>query len=64
MLITVGDLDTDSNKKYSVDLYRALKPVYAARPERLRLNIHDGVGHQFTRAMIEDIAAWFEKYLN
>jgi len=63
LLIINGDLDTDSPKKYSVDLYRTLKPVYASHPERLRLRIHDGVGHQFTRTMMEDIIDWFDKYL-
>lgn len=64
LLMINGDLDTDSHKKYTVDLYRYLKPLYSIHPERLQLRIHDGIGHQFTREMMEDIVDWFEKYLS
>ncbi len=40
LMMLNGDKDIDSPKKHSVDLYRALKPLYAEHPERLRLNIH------------------------
>jgi dienelactone hydrolase len=63
LLMISGDLDTDCPKKYSVDLYRKLKPVYQDIPERLQLRIHDGVGHQLTPGMIQDACDWFERYL-
>jgi pimeloyl-ACP methyl ester carboxylesterase len=63
LLMINGDLDTDSHKKYSVDLYRFLKPFYANHPERLQFNIHDGIGHQLTREMMAEIKDWFDKYL-
>jgi fermentation-respiration switch protein FrsA (DUF1100 family) len=63
LLMINGDLDTDSYKKYSVDLYRTLKPIYESYPDRLKLKIHDGVGHQLTQAMKDDITTWFEKFL-
>ena len=59
LMMISGDKDTDSPKKYSLDLYRKLKPLYAACPDRLRLNIHDEAGHQLTSRMIEDTCSWF-----
>jgi pimeloyl-ACP methyl ester carboxylesterase len=63
LMMISGDLDTHSPKKYSVDLYRELLPVYAEHPERLRLVIHDEAGHELTRAMMEDVCGWFSRYL-
>ena len=63
MLMISGDIDTDSPKSYSVDLYRKLKPIYQKHNERLQLRIHDGVGHQLTPAMIHDACDWFELFL-
>ena len=58
-----GDKDIDSPKKHSVDLYRALKPLYAEHLERLRLNIHDDAGHEVTPLMMQDTCEWFCRYL-
>lgn len=63
LLIINGDLDTDSPKKYAVDMYRRLKPLYSAHPERLRFSIYDEVGHQMTREMVGEACSWFERYL-
>lgn len=63
LMMINGDRDLDSPKKYLVDLYRALKPLYADHPDRLRLNIHDDAGHELTPAMIQDTVEWFGKYL-
>jgi pimeloyl-ACP methyl ester carboxylesterase len=63
LLMISGDIDTDSPKKYSVDLYRKLKPVYRDYAERLQLRIYDGVGHQLTSTMIQDACDWFERFL-
>ena len=63
LMMISGDKDIDSPKKYSVDLYRALKPAYAGCPERLRLNIHDEAGHELTPAMIQHTCQWFGRYL-
>ena len=64
LLMLIGDKDVDAPKKYSVDLYRALKPLYAEHPGGLRLKIHDDAGHQVTPAMMEDACDWFRKYLH
>lgn len=63
LMMVYGDKDIDSPKKYAVDLYRKLKPLYAACPDRLRLNIHDEAGHQLTPDMIQDICRWFSRYM-
>jgi len=44
-------------------MYRALKPLYAEQPERLRLSIHDDAGHELTLAMMQEVCDWFCKYL-
>jgi len=63
LLVLCGDTDTDSPKKYSVDLYRKLKPVYQAYPDRLQLRIYDEVGHQLAPPMIQDACDWFDQFL-
>jgi len=63
LLMIQGDMDLDSPKKYAVDMFRTLRPHYKARPEALRLSIHDGVGHQLTNGMIRETAAWFDNHL-
>ena len=63
LLMIQGDLDTDSPIKYAVDLYRSLKPLYRGHPERLRLSIRNGVGHEFAAGMREEVCAWFGRYL-
>jgi hypothetical protein len=63
LLMIQGDMDTNSPKKYAVDLYRDLNPLYEGHPERLRLSIHDRVGHQLTAAMREEVCEWFGGYL-
>jgi len=63
LLIICGDLDLDSPKKYMVDFYRKIRPLYQHQPRRIRLSIHDEVGHQLTGTMIQEAGDWFESYL-
>jgi fermentation-respiration switch protein FrsA (DUF1100 family) len=62
LMMINGDRDLDSPKKYLVDLYRALKPLYADLSGRLRLNIHNDAGHELTPAMMEDVCDWFTEH--
>ena len=62
--VIVGDKDSDAPKKYSVDLYRMLKPRYRAHPDRLRLSIHDEIAHDLTTAMIQEACDWFRRFLS
>lgn len=63
LLIMCGDLDLDSPKKYMVDFYREMRHLYQADLRRIRLSIHDEVGHQLARSMIQETGDWFEAYL-
>jgi pimeloyl-ACP methyl ester carboxylesterase len=63
LLMICGDQDLAAPKKYCVDLYRKLKPIYATQPERLSLNIYDDAGHRVTTAMMDDASNWFRRYL-
>jgi fermentation-respiration switch protein FrsA (DUF1100 family) len=58
LFMLCGDLDTHQPKSYTLRLYRALLPVYADHPDRLRLKIYDGVGHELSREMMEAVADW------
>jgi dienelactone hydrolase len=59
LFMLCGDLDTHQPKSYTLRLYRTLLPVYAAHPDRLKLKIYDGVGHELAPGMMEDVADWF-----
>lgn len=59
LFMLCGDQDTDQPKVYSVRLLRALLPAYAGQPDRLQLKIYDGVRHELTEQMMEDVAEWF-----
>jgi len=63
LMMISGDQDIHAPKKYSVDLYRMLKPLYAQTPEGLRLSIHDEAGHELTPAMVEETRDWFDQHL-
>lgn len=63
MLIQCGDRDTDMPKVYAVHALRAMQPFYEEHPERLKLVIHDGVAHTVNNTMMEEMVAWFQKYL-
>jgi dienelactone hydrolase len=42
---------------------RAITPTYAACPEKLRIVLEDGVGHEFTATMWQHSLSWFERFL-
>jgi pimeloyl-ACP methyl ester carboxylesterase len=63
LLMICGDQDLAAPKKYSVDLYRMLRPLYVTHPERLRLNIYDDAAHRVTTSMMDDACDWFCRYL-
>jgi dienelactone hydrolase len=59
LFMLCGDLDTQQPKSYTLRLYRSLLPVYVDHPDRLKLKIYDGVGHELSPGMMEDVANWF-----
>ena len=60
LLIIGGGDDTIAPRHHSLDLYRSLLPLYKNNPDNLRLSIYDGIDHQFTPLMMEEITDWFE----
>lgn len=42
---------------------RALAPMYAHCPERLRVTLHANVAHAFVPPMLENSIQWFERWL-
>ncbi len=63
LFMLCGDQDTQQPKVYCLRLYRQLLPIYAAQPERLTMKIYDGVGHNVTGEMMDDVSQWFAWYL-
>lgn len=63
LFMLCGDQDTHQPKVYPLRLYRALLPVYAEQPEKLKLKIYDGIGHSVSAEMMDDVAEWFTRYL-
>ena len=60
LLIIGGADDPIAPRKYSLDFYRSLLPLYKNNPNNLRLSIYDGIDHQFTPLMMDEITEWFE----
>ena len=46
-----------------VALEERLRPLYAAQPERLKLELFPGLGHAYPDEMLRQTVAWFERYL-
>lgn len=63
LLMIQGDIDTDAPKVYSVKLYRALQPLYAGHPDRLKLSVYDGVAHRVTSIMRGEVRDWMVRFL-
>ena len=63
LLIMNNDFDSDQPKHYAIDCYRELRSSYAARPDRLRLNIYPA-GHTVTPQMEHDAVEWFVTHLS
>ena len=62
LLIMNNDFDSDQPKHYALDCYRELQAAYAARPDRLKINIYPA-GHIVTPQMERDAVEWFAAQL-
>lgn len=62
LLIINGDQDTDQPYLYSLELYKKLLPYYKKESEKLKLSM-PFVDHRLTAGIINEVCAWFEKYL-
>jgi uncharacterized protein len=62
LLMMNNDFDSDQPKHYAIDCYRELRSRYAARPDRLKINIYPA-GHTVTPQMERDAVEWFVTHL-
>jgi dienelactone hydrolase len=62
LLLMNGDFDSDQPKGYTLRWLRALRPRYAAHPERLGWNVYP-LGHVMADRMLDDAADWFARWL-
>ncbi|MDI6800015.1 MAG: hypothetical protein QMD53_05030 [Actinomycetota bacterium] len=58
-----GDVDEKSPKKYSIDLYSKLEPLYGGDQERLKLHLYAGVHHGLKTEMVGETVSWFKRWL-
>jgi dienelactone hydrolase len=64
LLIQIGDQDTHYDPNRVRQFYKQLMSnYYKEDPQRLKLIIHKGVGHEFNSSMWVNVMGWFEKYL-
>lgn len=58
-----GDKDRQVPADGGERFIKALAPMYASCPERLRVTRHPNVGHGFVQPMMDNCIAWFERFL-
>ena len=46
-----------------IALEEKLRPLYASSPERLKLQLYPGLGHDYPDEMLTRTCAWFERFL-
>jgi uncharacterized protein len=64
LLIQIGGADGHYDPARVQSFYDLLRAEYfQAHPDRLKLIIHDGVGHDFTPLMWSEALRWFERFL-
>lgn len=63
LLMLHGDMDDVVPADGVIALEKSLRTLYAAQPERLKLRLFPGLGHQYTDEMLSDTVAWFRRYL-
>ncbi len=63
LLIINGDMDEKTPKRYSMELYESLSPLYDECPERLKIHLYSGVHHELKSEMITEAVDWFSAWL-
>lgn len=63
LLLLNGELDDLVPLECAQSLYEALKPQYQATPERLKMKVYPGVGHEYTHEMEDDAVDWLKRHL-
>ena len=64
LLIQNGGDDNIVPPAGSQKLHQCLEPIYAPKPQRLRLIVEPGVGRVVTGSMARNMVAWFEEFLH
>jgi len=64
LLMLHGAADTVVPPDGVIALEEKLRPLYAANPERLKLQLYPGLGHDYPDEMLTSTCAWFEQFLS
>jgi hypothetical protein len=63
LLIQLGADDTHFNQERVLEFYRDLEKYYRSSPDKLKLKVHEGTGHEFTPPMWEEVKIWLLGHL-
>jgi dienelactone hydrolase len=64
LLIQIGRQDQHYNVDRVIEFAEQLRnDFYQEEPEKVKLIVHEGTGHEFTPEMWDNALAWFKKYL-
>lgn len=64
VLLLNGELDDLIPLECASSLYEALKPNYQDTPDKLRMKVYKGVGHEYTSEMEKEAVEWLKKNLS
>jgi len=63
VLLLNGERDDLIPLECATSLYEALKPHYQDAPERLRMKVYEGIGHEYTSEMEKEAVEWLRRNL-
>jgi len=63
VLLLNGENDDIIPLECASSLYEALKPNYQNAPDKLRMKVYEGVGHEYTSEMEKEAVEWLKKSL-
>jgi len=61
VLLLNGERDDLIPLECATSLYEALKPHYRDAPERLRMKVYEGIGHEYTSEMEKEAVEWLRR---
>jgi len=63
VLLLNGERDDLIPLECASSLYEALKPHYRDAPDRLRMKVYEGIGHEYTSEMEKEAVEWLRRNL-
>jgi len=63
VLLLNGEGDDLIPLECATSLYEALKPHYQDAPDRLRMKVYKGIGHEYTSEMEREVVEWLRRNL-